>query len=97
MLVFFFESEAVAHEAAEVLRGLGRQARQLLELCVQTQGVERRSLSKAAQALADEGFAFIRDESDIFEKKYHITPSLAGEEALEMLEELERLPQTTAR
>lgn len=83
--VMWFSSRAEADRAAEDLRGLGHRARQLLEQCVETQGLTRKRPSAAAQQLEDNGFVFIR-QLNYWDTEVLITPSLWGEEALEMLE-----------
>jgi hypothetical protein len=90
MNLFFFESQEAADEAAESLRKLGPHARKLLSECVEKQEVTRQKASAAALSLDSAGFIFIRENKnwplipDIL-----ITPSLAGEEALETLEHQE--------
>lgn len=82
------ESEEDARASAELLRGLGAHARRLLEECVAEQQLTRKQVSTAARLLENAGFIFVRDEGDIFEPKFVLTPSLAGEEALEALENM---------
>ena len=83
------ESAEDANASANQLKALGRAARTLLEQCIEHQGVQRKSLSKAAESLNNEGFIFIRGEKHFSDDAYTLSPSLAGEEALEALEELE--------
>lgn len=90
MVLLSHESEEDARAAALVLRGLGGHARRLMAQCVEEQLLTRKSVSTAARALEDAGFIFVRDEGDIFEPEFAITPSLAGEEALEALELMEK-------
>lgn len=85
----FFKTDAEAHSAAEDLRALGGRARRLLEECVETQGLTRTAISKACQQLEDEGFVFVRDNGTLYLAEYHLSPTLAGEEALELLDFLE--------
>ena len=86
-MAVFFESDEEALLAAKVLDGLGKQARKLLEECVEHQGVKRRLVSASARSLENAGFVFIRGEDKIFDTDMiEITPSLAGEEALLFLE-----------
>jgi hypothetical protein len=73
-------------EAVAELRSLGGRARKLLEECVAHQGITRAKLSQAALSLSEAGFVFIRDKSDVFESRFEIVPSLAGEEALEAMD-----------
>ena len=72
------------------LRGLGPAARRLLAQCVEHTGVARQKASKSAEALEDAGFVHLRF-SDVYplDKSVSILPSLAGEEAMEMLELME--------
>lgn len=81
-----FESEAEAKAAAQVLRSLGASAVKLLAECVESQGVKRKILSNAANALEREGFIFIRGVKFYSDDEYSLLPSLAGEEALDALE-----------
>lgn len=78
-----------AAELAETLLTLGRHARKLLEECVEKQEVTRRKASKAAESLYEAGFLFIRDVPDFFEPTVILRPSLLGEEALDLLEQVE--------
>lgn len=89
MILLAHDSEEDARASAEQLRQLGGHAKKLLAECVKDQELERKSLSATARALNDAGFIFVRDLSSYFEGRFVISPSLAGEEALEMLEKLE--------
>jgi hypothetical protein len=51
--------------------------------------VARTKISLAANQLSDAGFLFIHDVGDIWNEAFRLRPSLAGEEALEMLENIE--------
>lgn len=82
----WFESVGEAQSAVTDLRALGGAALRLLRECVQEQGVTRSKASAAAIALEDAGFVFIRDLC-VFDDSVRITPSLWGEEALELLDE----------
>lgn len=77
-------------ELARSLKALGGHARRLLEECVEHQEVRKRKASKAAEALYDSGFLFIRECSDILEPYVILRPSLLGEEALEAIEKMSR-------
>jgi hypothetical protein len=90
MVLLSHDSEEDARAAARVLRGLGGHARRLMAQCVEEQQLTRKSVSAAARALEDAGFLFVRDEGDLYEEAYALTPSLAGEEALETLELMEK-------
>lgn len=89
MLLLAHDSEASAKASALQLRSLGGHARRLLEECVEHQGITRKKVSTAATQLSDAGFVFIKEGLDHWSPECTITPSLAGEEALEMLEQLE--------
>jgi ATP-dependent protease HslVU (ClpYQ) ATPase subunit len=84
--LFFFESEVEAIAAAHALEILGRQAKKLLTECIEHQTITRKSVSEAARALENEGFIFIKESDDLFDKSVEMKPSLWGEEAMEMLE-----------
>jgi len=73
-------------EAVAELRSLGGRVRKLLAECVANQGIVRAKLSQAALSLSEAGFVFIRDKSNVFESRFEIVPSLAGEEALEAID-----------
>lgn len=89
MILLAHETVADASAAAEILRGLGNRARRLLEECVENQSMTQRKVSQAAQQLDEAGFVFVKEVGDLWETKFVITPSLAGEEALEVLEQIE--------
>lgn len=89
MILLAYESENDARTAAHELRGLGTRARKLLEECVEHQEVTRTKVSQAATQLSDAGFLFVSDIGDVWKEEFRLRPSLAGEEALEMLEMLE--------
>jgi hypothetical protein len=89
MFLLAYESEDAVKEAAQVLCKLGARARKLLEECVEHQEVARGKVSLAAHQLSDAGFLFIHDVGDIWQEAFKLCPSLAGEEALEMLEQIE--------
>lgn len=89
MILLAHETEADVRSSAGILRDLGGRARRLLEECVEHQGVTRKSLSQAAQQLDEAGFVFVRETGYVGESSFAITPSLAGEEALEVLEVME--------
>ncbi|KVP75201.1 hypothetical protein WJ96_05445 [Burkholderia ubonensis] len=89
MFLLAYESEDAVKQAAQSLRQLGARARKLLEECVEHQEVTRTKVSQAANQLFDAGFLFVTDVGDIWKSEYQLRPSLAGEEALEMLEQLE--------
>jgi DNA-binding MarR family transcriptional regulator len=90
MYLLIHESMEHAKESAERLKGMGAAARKLLEQCVEHQGVTRQRVSASAQALEDAGFVRIQDgPSYPMDRSVVILPSLAGEEALQMLELIE--------
>ena len=82
----FFETEAEAIAAAQSLDRLGSRAKKLLAECIEHQSITRKSVSEAAKALKNEGFIFINESNNLFDKSVEIKPSLWGEEAMEMLE-----------
>lgn len=84
--LFFFESEAEAIAAAKSLARLNIRAKKLLAECIEHQSITRKSVSEAARALENEGFVFINESDELFDKSVEIKPSLWGEEAMEMLE-----------
>lgn len=86
MLLLAHDSELDAKVSAQELNSLGAVAVKLLCECVEHQGLTRQRTSKAALALESKGFLFIRDRSSIWNSEYHLSPSLAGEEALEALQ-----------
>lgn len=89
MYLLAHETEEEVRAAAVELRNLGASARRLLEQCVELQGLTRKTASRAAQLLNDAGFVFIHDSGDMWQAEVTIKPSLAGEEALEALEQIE--------
>ncbi|MDP2098927.1 MAG: hypothetical protein U1C96_11930, partial [Gallionella sp.] len=88
--LFFFESEDEAIAAAHTLEKLGGRAKKLLAECIEHQGITRKSVSEAARTLENEGFIFIKESDDIFDKSVDLMSSLRGEDAMEMLEFLIR-------
>ena len=80
------ESDDTARESAIALRAPGAPARRLLAQCIEHQQVLRAQLSRAARALGNAGF--VRIEGPVFEgtEPYLLCPTLAGEEALDILE-----------
>ncbi|KWA84136.1 hypothetical protein WL29_22495 [Burkholderia ubonensis] len=89
MFLLAHETVDDAKASAQALRSLGARARKLLEECVEHQEVSRSKVSQAATQLSDAGFLFINDVGDIWKNEFELRPSLAGEEALEILELLE--------
>lgn len=87
MMLIAHESMEQARESAAILVTLGAPARKLLAEAVEATGVKRKQLSKAAKDLETAGFLFIRDTGTIWESQFDLMPTLAGEEALEALEE----------
>lgn len=88
MFLIAHESLEHAQESGKLLSALGAPARRLLTEAVETTGVTRKQLSKAAKDLETAGFLFVRDTGNIWESEFRLTPTLAGEEALEVLDEL---------
>lgn len=91
MVLLGHATEADVLASANHLRTLGARARTLLADCVEHQGVTRSKVSQAANQLSDAGFAFVTESLDLWSKDCEIRPSLAGEEALEVLERLESI------
>jgi hypothetical protein len=89
MFLLAHENEDAVKASAQTLRKLSTRARTLLAECVEHQEVARTKLSLAANKLSDAGFLFIHDVGDIWQEAFKLCPSLAGEEALEMLEQIE--------
>jgi len=56
----------------------------LLESCVAEQFVERQRLSVAANALDNAGFIRVKDHGEYYSPRYTLSPTLEGEEALEL-------------
>jgi len=81
------ESMEQALESAAILVKLGLPARKLLAEAVEATGVKRKQLSKAAKDLEAAGFLFVRDIGNLWESQFELVPTLAGEEALEALDE----------
>ncbi len=81
------ESMEQALESAAILVKLGLPARKLLAEAVEATGVKRKQLSKAAKDLETAGFLFVRDSGNLWESQFELVPTLAGEEALEALDE----------
>lgn len=89
MFLLAYENEEECIAAAHSLRALGGRARNLLAECVEHQGVTRTKRSKLSDDLENAGFVIIKDSDDLYMRDIRISPSLAGEEALEMLEIIE--------
>jgi hypothetical protein len=84
--LFFFESKPDAVAAAHALEKLGGRAKKLLAECIEHQSITRKSVSEAAKTLEAEGFIFINESGDLFDKSVQMKSSLWGEEAMGMLE-----------
>lgn len=87
MVLLGHETLDDAIDSARKLKSLGGAARKLLSECVEHSGVNRKSLSATARALETAGFLFIRDDSSLWTADFHLSPSLTGEEALQILDE----------
>ncbi|HDR9105419.1 TPA: hypothetical protein QDB04_002260 [Burkholderia vietnamiensis] len=96
MFLLSHEDEAAAEASAVLLKGMGGAARRLLAECVEHTQLTRKTLSAAAKALESAGFIFVRDESTIWDEAFVLSAALAGEEALEMLEQREAERSTKA-
>ena len=88
MVLIGHESIQEAEESAQVLSRLGARSYKLLADCVESTGVKRKELSAAAKALEDAGFLFVRDIGNIWDSEFQLLPTLAGEEALLVLDEM---------
>lgn len=88
MLLIGHDSLEAAEKSAELLLQMGRAAVRILADCVEHQELKRQTLAKSTQQLESAGFVFIRDVGTVWEHQYVITPSLTGEEALELAEQL---------
>ena len=88
MVLLGHESMEGVRASAALLKQLGPHARKVLSESVEATGVKRKQLSKAAKDLETAGFLFVRDLSSIWQGEYELLPTLAGEEALEYLDEL---------
>lgn len=82
------ESIKDAEESAQVLSRLGASSYKLLADCVESTGVKRKQLSASAKALENAGFLFVRDIGNIWDVEFQLLPTLAGEEALLVLDEM---------
>jgi len=89
MFLLGHENTDAVVASAELLRSMGGRARNLLADCVEQQGVSRTKRSKVSSDLEDAGFVIIKDSDDLYDQVIRISPSFAGEEALEMLEQIE--------
>lgn len=87
MMLISHESMEQVLESAAILVNLGLPARKLLAEAVEATGVKRKQLSKAAKDLETAGFLFVRDRGNLWESQFELVPTLAGEEALEALDE----------
>jgi len=87
MMLIAHESMEQARESAVILVRLGSPARKLLAEAVEATGVKRKQLSKAAKDLETADFLFVRDSGNLWESQFELMPTLAGEEALEVLDE----------
>ncbi|OEZ52834.1 hypothetical protein JAB5_19330 [Janthinobacterium sp. HH103] len=87
MMLISHESMEQVLESAAILVNLGLPARKLLAEAVEATGVKRKQLSKAAKDLETAGFLFVRDSGNLWESQFELVPTLAGEEALEALDE----------
>ncbi|PKB13922.1 hypothetical protein [Janthinobacterium sp. 64] len=87
MMLIAHESMEQARESAVILVRLGSPARKLLAEAVEATGVKRKQLSKTAKDLETAGFLFVRDSGNLWESQFELMPTLAGEQALEVLDE----------
>jgi hypothetical protein len=89
MVLLGHETLEDVQASANMLKALGAPARRLLADSVEHTGVKRKQLSAAAKALEDAGFLFVRDLGTLWDEQFELMPSLAGEEALELLDEMD--------
>lgn len=82
----YFKSQDDLEDAANRLQTLGKGAIRLLQECVEEQTIKKKKISEIAEKLCEEGFLFIRDQSDCFASEFTLSPTLEGEEVLEALE-----------
>ncbi|ENZ78000.1 hypothetical protein [Ralstonia thomasii] len=87
-MLLHYETTADAQAAAFQLQSLGRAACRLLEQCVEAQELKRAKASASAHRLSDAGFLFIRETGDLWRPEVTLSPSLAGEEALDALDQM---------
>lgn len=93
----WFENALDRWQAANDLHKLGGNCIRLLAEAVEHQCIKRAKTSPIAEKLHDQGFVFIHAQS-YWNKEVTITPSLWGEEALEILLDLhmpKKLPELT--
>lgn len=88
MMLIAHDTLEQAQESASALAALGQHARKLLAECVEATGVKRKQLRVAAKALESAGFLFVRDTGNIWESEFQLMPTLEGEEALQVLDEV---------
>lgn len=81
----WFRTPGERWAAAHDLYALGGRHISALADLVESQGVRRSKPSAMFESLSDHGFCFIREVND-WDKSVEITPSLWGEEALELFE-----------
>lgn len=80
------ESQEALDLAVTDLKSCGARAIKLLEEVVEQSEVKRQKLSEATKTLESAGFIIAR-RTDEYEESFIIRPTLAGEEALEALDE----------
>lgn len=94
-MLLIHESMDDAVESAKALQSMGWRARKVLAEVVETSGIVRTTVSRAAKNLEDVGFLLIRDIGNGWDNKFELVPTLFGEEALQVLDEIEdRLHQS---
>lgn len=93
----WFETDIERWQAANDLHSLGGHCIRLLAEAVEHQCIKRTKASTVAEKLYNQGFIFI-DSRDCWSTEVTIKPSLWGEEALEILDDLhmpKKLPELT--
>ena len=88
-MLLHYETVADAQAAAFQLERLGGTACRLLEQCVGAQELKRTKGSQTALRLSDAGFLFIRESGNLWRQEIALLPSLAGEEALDALAQMQ--------
>lgn len=89
MFLLVHGTEEDVKASSTELKKLGSNARRMLSECIEHQIATRKKISSTLESLYDAGFVFIRETGTQWNPELTITPSLAGEEALEYLEKLE--------
>jgi hypothetical protein len=84
MFLLAHENIDAVQDSLVELQGFGKRAITLLARCVEEQGIEVNSMSKAASLLDGAGYIIVRDLGDMWCQKFYLAPTLLGEEVLEL-------------